>query len=180
MTLPVARRLLAGSLILVGAIGWYGLFSRTLYAAPHWIEPWDQVTREAAQIAGNGGIVIGNNPSFFFYRTYFTPSTNPMTNGYFAGFLPVSARASNIYTPQQWIDAGSPTSSTVAVFDGLSFGVPGPSMVEIRRTLSDRCNVVGVRGLVRDAGAEWKQRYQATTGHRVWRISVVTYGCAAQ
>jgi len=180
MALPSARRLLAGSLILVGAIGWYGIFSRKLYAAPHWIEPWDRVAREAAQVAGNGGIVIADNPSFFFYLTYFTPSTNPMTSGHFAGFLPVSVRAPNIYTPQQWIDAGSPTSSTIAVFDGPSFGAPGPSMVEIRRTLSVRCNVVGVRDLVRDAGAEWKQRYQATTGQRVWRISVVTYGCAAQ
>ena len=81
VTLPSARRLLAGSLILVGAIGWYGIFSRELYAAPHWIEPWDQVARQAAEVAGNGGIVIGNNPSFFFYLTYFTPSTNPATNG---------------------------------------------------------------------------------------------------
>jgi hypothetical protein len=66
MAPPSARRLLAGSLIVVGAIGWYGIFSRKLYAAPHWTEPWDQVAREAAQVAGNGGIVIGNNPSFFF------------------------------------------------------------------------------------------------------------------
>jgi len=65
MALPSARRWLAGSLILVGAIGWYGIFSRKLYAAPHWVEPWDQVAREAAEVARNGGIVIGNNPSFF-------------------------------------------------------------------------------------------------------------------
>lgn len=177
--LPAARRLLAGSLILVGAIGWYGIFSRKLYAAPHWVEPWDQVAREAAQVAGNGGIVIGNNPSFFFYLTYFTPSTNPVTNGYFAGSLPVSVRAPNVYTPQQWIDAGSPTSTTVAVFDGLSFGVPGPSMDEVRAALSARCKINGEEDLVRDSGAKWKQEYQPTTGQRVWRIRVVTYGCAA-
>jgi hypothetical protein len=53
---------------------------------------------------------------------------NPATQGYFAGVLPLSLHAPNIYTPQQWIDAGSPTSETVAVFDGLSSGVPGPSM----------------------------------------------------
>jgi hypothetical protein len=66
MAFPSARRLRAGSLIVIGAIGWYGIFSRKLYAAPHWIEPWDQMAREAARVAGNGGIVIGNNPSFLF------------------------------------------------------------------------------------------------------------------
>jgi len=180
MALPSARRLLAGSLIAAGAIGWYGIFSRTLYAAPHGTESWDQVAREAAEVAGNGGIVIGNNPSFFFYLTYFTASTDPTTNGYFAGLLPVSLHASNIYTPQQWIDAASPTSATAAVFDGLSFGVPGPSMEEIRAALSARCKTVREQDLVRDTGAKWKQEYQPTTGQRAWRIRVVTYACAAQ
>jgi hypothetical protein len=179
ITLPSARRLLAGALTLVGAIGWFGIFSRKLYAAPHWIEPWDQVAREAAEVAGNGGIVIGNNPSFFFYLTYLMPSTNPMTQGRFAGFLPLSLRAPNIYTPQQWIEAGAPTSSIVAVFDGLSFGVPPPSMDEIRGALNARCKTLGEQDLVRDTGAKWKQEYQPTTGQRVWRIRVVTYGCAA-
>jgi hypothetical protein len=180
MALPSARRWLAGALIFVGAIGWYGIFSRTLYAAPHWIEPWDQVARQASEVAGNGGIVIGNNPSFFFYLTYFTPSTSPVTKGYFAGLLPLSVRAPNVYTPQQWIAAGTPTSQTVVVFDGLSFGVPGPSMDEIRAALSSRCKTVGEQNLVRDTGAKWKQEYQPTTGQRVWRIRIVTYGCATQ
>jgi hypothetical protein len=180
MTLPLARRLLAGSLILVGAIGWYGIFSRKLYAAPHWIEPWDQVAREALQVAGNGWIVIGNNPSFFFYLTYFTPSTSPVTTGYFAGLLPLSLRARDVYTPQHWIDTGSPTSATVAVFDGLSFGVPGPSMDGVRAALSARCKVAGEQDLVRDTGAKWKQEYQPTTEQRVWRIRVVTCRCASQ
>jgi hypothetical protein len=91
MTPPSARRLVASSLVLVGAIGWYGIFSRELYAAPHWIEPWDQVARQAAEVAG---IVIGNNASFFFYLTYFTPSTSPATNGDFAI---VGARAQHLF-----------------------------------------------------------------------------------
>jgi hypothetical protein len=39
MTMASARRLLAGALVLAGTIGWYGIFSRKLYAAPRWIEP---------------------------------------------------------------------------------------------------------------------------------------------
>jgi Dolichyl-phosphate-mannose-protein mannosyltransferase len=180
MTLPSARRLLAGSLVLVGAIGWYGIFSRKLYAAPQWVEPWDQVARQAAEVASNGGIVIGNNPSFFFYLTYFMAATSPAANGNFAGILPSSARAPNIYSPQEWMEAGTPTKPVVVVFDGLSFGVPGPSMGEIRVALSARCKTVGEQDLVRDAGAKWKQEYQPTTGQRVWRIRVVTFEWAAQ
>jgi hypothetical protein len=179
-TLPSARRLLAGALVLACAIGWYGIFSRKLYAAPHWIEPWDQVARQAAEVAGNGEIVIGNNPSFFFYLTYLLPSTNPMTNRYYAGLLPTSLHAPDIYTPQQWISAGAPVKQTVAVVDGLSYWVPGPSMEEIRASLSSRCSKVGEEDLVRDTGAKWKQKYQPASGQREWRIKVVTYGCPPQ
>ena len=179
-TLPSARRLLVSALVLAGAIGWYGIFSRKLYAAPHWIEPWDQVARQAAQVAGNGGIVIGNNPSLFFYLTYLLPSTNPTTNRYYAGLLPASLHAPNIYTPQQWISAGAPVKQNVEVVDGLSYWVPGPSMEEIRASLSSRCTRVSEEDLVRDTGAKWKQKYQPASGQREWRIIVVTYGCAPQ
>jgi len=177
-TLPSARRFLAGALALAGAIGWYGIFSRKLYAAPHWIEPWDEVARQAAEVTANGGTVIGNNPSFFFYLTYLLPSTNPMTNRYYAGLLPTSVRAPNVYAPQQLISAGAPVNQTVAVVDGLSYWVPGPSMDEIRASLSSRCTQVSEEDLVRDSGAKWKQEYQPASGQRDWRIKVVTYRCA--
>jgi hypothetical protein len=179
-TLPSARRLLAGALLLAGAIGWFGIFSRKLYAAPRWIEPWEQVAREAAEVAGNGGTVIGNNPSFFFYLTYLLPSTNPTKNRHYAGMLPGSLHAPNIYTPQQWISAGAPVKQTVVVVDGLSYWVPGPSMDEIRKSLSSRCTQVSEEELARDTGAKWKQEYQPSSGQREWRIKVVTYGCAPQ
>lgn len=179
-TLPSARRLLAGALLLAGGIGWFGIFSRKLYAAPRWIEPWEQVAREAAEVAGNGGAVIGNNPSFFFYLTYLLPSTNPTTNRHYAGLLPGSLHAPNIYTPQQWISAGAPVKQTVVVVDGLSYWVPGPSMDEIRASLSSRCTQVSEEELARDTGAKWKQEYQPSSGQREWRIKVVTYGCAPQ
>jgi hypothetical protein len=179
-TLPSARRLLAGALLLAGAISWYGIFSRKLYAAPHWIEPWDQVARQAAEVTGSGGSVIGNNPSLFFYLTYLLPSTNPMTNRQYAGLLPNSLRAPNIYTPQQWILAGTPVKQTVAVVDGLNYWVPGPSMEEIRASLSSRCTQRTEADLVRGTGARWKQKYQPASGQREWRIRVVIYGCPPQ
>jgi hypothetical protein len=180
MTPASARRLLAGTLLLVGAIGWFGTFSRRLYAAPRGIEPWEQVARETAEVTGNAGTVIGNNPSFLFYLTYLLPSANPMTNRNFAGLLPSSLHAPNIDTPQQWISAGAPIKQTVAVVDGLRYWVPGPSMDEIRASLSSRCTQVSEEQLARDTGAKWKQEYQPSSGQWEWRIRVVTYGCAPQ
>ena len=174
-----ARRWLASSLAAVGAIGWFGIFSRNLYAAPHWIEPWNRVSVRAAEVASSGGVVIANNPSLFFYLTYRLPSTDPVRNGHFAGVLPATVRAANIYSPQEWIDAGSPVAQTVAVFDGLSYGVPGPSMEEIRHALNSRCASTGEDHLVHDSGARWKQEYQPVSGQREWRIQVNQYSCSA-
>jgi hypothetical protein len=53
-------------------------------------------------------------------------------------------------------------------------------MKEIRNALSARCKTVGEQDLVRDAGAKWRREYQLTTGQRVWRSRVVTFGCAVQ
>ena len=174
-----ARRWLASSLAAVGAIGWFGIFSRNLYAAPHWIEPWNRVSVRAAEVASSGGVVIANNPSLFFYLTYRLPSTDPVRNGHFAGVLPATVRAANIYSPQEWIDAGSPVAPTVAVFDGLSYGGPGPSMEEICHALNSRCASAGEDHLVHDSGARWKQEYQPVSGQREWRIQVNQYSCSA-
>lgn len=175
--LPTARRCLTLSLILVAAIGWYGIFARNLYAGPHWVEPWEQVSLRAAEVARSGGIAIGNNPSLFFYLTYRLPSTNPSLNGHFTGFLPTSLRAPNVFTPQQWVDAGRPLANKVVLYDGLSFEVPGATMDDVRQLLSPPCQAAGEEHLVHDSGARWKQEYQPITGQRAWRIQISTYSC---
>jgi hypothetical protein len=103
-----------------------------------------------------------------------------MTNKYYAGLLPGSLRAPNIDTPQQWISARAPVKQTVVVADGLNYWVPGPSMEEIRASLSSRCTQVSEEELARDTRAKWKQEYQPSSGRREWRIKVVTHGCAPQ
>jgi hypothetical protein len=176
VSLPFARRWLVASLAVVAAIGWYGIFSRKFYSAPHWVEPWEQIAREAADAANHGGVVIGNNPSFFFYLTYLLPATNPVTQDHFSGLLPDSVHAPDIYNPQQWIDAGSPSGTTTVLVDGLSFQVPGPPIGHLRPSLNARCKTINERRLVRDSGAKWKELYGPATGQRAWRIEVITYG----
>jgi hypothetical protein len=69
------RSVLVVTLAMTTGVGWYGIFSRRLYAAPHWIESWQPVAQQAAEIVRNHGIVIGDNPSFFFYLAYLVPTT---------------------------------------------------------------------------------------------------------
>ena len=178
---PSARRWLTACLGLIGAIGWYGILARNVYAAPHWLEPWDQVARQAANLSSHKTIVVGNNPSFFFYLTYLLPDTSPIKTGQFAGLIPDSIRVPNIYAPEQWSDAGAPTGPSIVLFDGLGIGWPGPSMMDdIRSSLNDRCLMVGEQRLVRDFGAEWKRRFRPDEGYGTWRIRITTYDCSVK
>src|SRR6185437_2296263 len=94
-------RILLPALLFIAAIGWYGILSRTWYAAPHWIEPWEAIAQDTAAIIRGGGIVIGNNPSFFFYLTYDLARGSNQNSG-FDGLLPDSTRRPNVYDAQQW------------------------------------------------------------------------------
>lgn len=183
------RRILAAALAIIGAIGWFGIFSRRYYAAPRWLEPWNAVAGRAAAEIENGGLIIGNNNSFFFYLTNHLAESNPGTNRAanaaadsikrkFSGYLPLSVRVANVYTPQQWVAAGRPVNQNTWLFDGVSFQVPGPSMDELRAWLGARCQIVNQEQLVHDTGAEWKRKYQPSTGQREWRIQEVQYNCA--
>ena len=104
-------------------IGWFGIFSRKLYAAPRWIEPWDNIPQHAAEVIHNGGIVIGNNPSFFFYMTYTLPDSDAVASHSFAGLLPKIRRA-GVYDPTQWLDVGRPLGPTTLLIKGLHFDIP--------------------------------------------------------
>ena len=66
----VWRRVMAVSLAVVAGIGWYGVFARVYYATPIFIEPWGDLAVEAGSAIRQGGVVVGNDPSFFLYLTY--------------------------------------------------------------------------------------------------------------
>lgn len=174
-----SRVWLVASLSVAGAIGWYGILSRDMYAAPHWVEPWEKVAQNAAAIVSDGGVVISNSSAFFFYMTYLSPSTNPVTTGHFRGLLPTSVRAPRIFTPQQWIDAGQPVGRSIVLINGLAYQAQGASIESVRPALDARCKAIKEEQQVRDAGVKWKQRFSPETGQRAWRIQISTYaGCA--
>lgn len=170
----LARRILLPALLFIAAIGWYGIFSRTWYAAPHWIEPWGTIAQDTAAITRGGGIVIGNNPSFFFYLTYDLARGSNQSGG-FDGLLPESTRRPNVYDAQQWIEAGHPAALRTILVKGLPSDSAG--MQEAERWLNDRCVLQNTRQMVHDPGAEWKQRYAPEAGQLPWRIQIVSYAC---
>lgn len=180
-TLPkdfVWRRLTVLSLIVVSAIGWYGVFVRTLYAAPRWIEPWNDVASDAAGTARAGGVVIGNNPSFFFYLTYLLPDrSDPRAATQFLGLLPDSTRREGVYDPQQWLAEGNRLSATVFLVKGLHYGIPETPTAEAERYLDYHCTLTGVEKKVYDPGAAWKARFAPDTRQIPWRIQLRSYSC---
>jgi hypothetical protein len=172
-----ARRVLSGALLVIAAIGWYGIVSRAWYAAPHWIEPWETISQESANLTRSGGIVIGDNPSFFFYLTYALPPVTTENGQNFDGLLPDSTRRRNVYNGPQWLTAGRPVAARMFLVKGPHYQIPAAPMDEAEHWLNGRCVVENTERMVHDPGAEWKQRFAPDTGQVPWRIEVVTYGC---
>lgn len=172
-----ARRALATALLFIAVIGWYGILSRNLYAAPHWLEPWETIAQSAADLARTGGIVIGDNPSFFFYLTSDLSPNGSEGARSFAGLLPDSIQRPNVYDAPQWIAAGRPVTPRMLVVKGLHFQVPGAPMDVAEDWLNLRCILEGRQRLVHDPGAELKQRFDPELGQVPWRIEILAYAC---
>jgi hypothetical protein len=175
------RRTFAGLTVLIVAIGWFGIFDRNLYSAPHWVEPWSGIAAQAADAVRDGGIVIGNNSSFFFYLTYLLESENLPAAQAFSGFLPYSTRRSHVYSPEQWLADGDsthhPMAPQVLLVKGLHFGTPDTATDQTQQWLGANCNLVQDRQLVHDPGAELKLRYGPAENQKPWRIEIRVYGC---
>jgi hypothetical protein len=171
------RHVLAVTLVITTAIGWYGIFSRRLYAAPHWIETWEPVAQQAAETVRKNGTVIGDNPSFFFYLTYLlldSRSTVPGSEN-FSGYLPGSMQIPGVYDAPHWVAANRPVTSVVFLVDGLHFNMP--SVDEPERWLDKNCTMVKSKQMVHDTGSQWKQRFAEGIDQPEWRILVKTYSC---
>jgi hypothetical protein len=177
---PSGRRALAGALVLVAGIGWFGILSRRFYAAPHWVEPWESIAGRAADVIHAGGVVIGSNPSFFFYLSYLLPTQSIASGasgaGGFAGLLPDSVRSAGVYTARQWAEAGHPAGTTTLLVKGLHYSRSADLTEEPEHWLDAHCSATNEEKLVRDPGAELKERYTRIPQPE-WRIEIRTYAC---
>jgi hypothetical protein len=162
---------------LIAAAGWYGLYVRRLYAAPRFFEPWEIVAQEAADTVRNGGLVIGNNPSFFFYLTYAVPIPESPSGFRFEGVVTKGVQHPQIWEASAWEQAGRPLRPNVL----WVFGMPGPEqgsvMGSAREWLDAHCEARNVRYLARDPGYEAKQRFAPQIGQLLWRVEIHAYRC---
>ena len=177
LRMALIRRVLVISLAIPAAIGWFGICARNLYAAPRWVEPWPQIARQSALVVQGNGIVIGNNPSFFFYLTYSLHAEGQHGNGQFAGFLPSSVRVPGIYDAGQWVAANRPTARTVELVKGVHYSISATPTQEAEVWLGQHCNLQGVEREIPDPGVAWKRRYAPQIDQPDWRVEVRTYAC---
>jgi hypothetical protein len=176
---PWARPSLALALLIVGGLGWSGIYMRRYYSTPQFLEPWAQVAGEAANKIQTGATAISNSRAFFFYLTY---AVRPPTSGpesKMEGLLPDFASQPNVKSPQQWLSGGHPLAPTMLWIHGTDSPEPDTSMDDASRELDHSCGSRISRLMAHDAGFAWKQRFLSESVGSQWRIESREYDCAS-
>ncbi|HWF12939.1 MAG TPA: hypothetical protein VG272_04325 [Candidatus Acidoferrales bacterium] len=168
---------LAGALLLIGAAGWYGIYSKRYYSAPRFVEPWQEIAADAANQINSGATVIADHPSFLFYLTYYLRV--PAQNGpwRFEGLLPDSVTHPQVFSPHGWLSAGHPTRGKMMVIRA-GRDLDGTDPIDNAIKLLDQtCGSISSRLRMRDTGYAWKQRFFPNLGEPLWRIEIREYDC---
>jgi Dolichyl-phosphate-mannose-protein mannosyltransferase len=167
------RMVFSGAVAVVMLIGWFGIFARRFYSAPRFVEPWHEVAAEAAERSRSGAVVIGNNPSFFFYLTYaLHPPGQP------GGWeMLQNSSGSGVFDAEDWIEIGRPLRHEVFLVRGM----PGPLSAgpswDDEQWLNSHCVLMASRQLLRDPAAELKARFLPELGELPWRVRTRDYFC---
>ena len=168
---------LAAALLIIGAAGWYGIYSRRYYSAPRFIEPWQEVAGDAAAKISGGATVIADHPSFLFYLTYLLRVPNQNGPWKFEGLLPDSVKHPQVYSPAGWLAAGHPTSGKMILVRGGRDPGGNEPIDDAARQLDQSCGSISSRLRMRDEGYKWKQRFFPQLGEPQWRIEIREYDC---
>jgi hypothetical protein len=170
---------LAASLLIVGGIGWYGIYTHRYYSAPRFIEPWQEIAADAASKIGGGATIISDRPPLLLYLTYFLRV--PAQNGpwQFEGMLPDQVKHPQVYSPAGWLATGhSPAGKIILVRRGSD--TDGNAAVDqVSHQLDQSCGSISSRLRMRDDGYKWKQRWFPELHDPQWRIEIREYDCDA-
>src|SRR4029077_1541925 len=130
---------LAAALLIIGAAGWYGIYSRRYYSATRFTEPWQEVASDAAAKIRDGATVIADHPSFLFYLTYFLRV--PQQNGpwIFEGLVTDQVSYPQVYAPERWIAAAHPASGKIILVRGGTDSADEGSIASAARELDQSC-----------------------------------------
>jgi hypothetical protein len=169
---------LALSLGMVAAVGWYGVSARQYYSAPRFLEPWEMVARDAAEAVRGGAMLVGNNPSFFFYLTYALQAPESTRPWRFSGILTQTVQHPQVLEAEAWEAAGRPLRPLMYWVRGMPGPETGTPIAAAGDWLDARCPGRSVRYLARDPGYSWKQRFAPELNQLLWRVEVRQYACA--
>jgi hypothetical protein len=167
------------ALLLIGGIGWYGVYARRYYAAPRFIEPWERTAQDAAAKIRGGAMIIANNPSFFFYLTYILRVPENGATWKFAGMLPDQVQHPQVKSPEQWLASGHPFAPSLIWVRGMGGQITEGPMEQAAQELDHGCGARTSRLFMRDEGYKWKQRIFPERDELPWRIEVREYDCGA-
>jgi hypothetical protein len=168
---------LALSLGVVAAVGWYGISARSYYAAPRFLEPWQSVASDAAEAVRGGALIVGNNPSFFFYLTYALQAPESSRPWHFSGVLTGTVRHPQVWDAGDWEAAGRPLRPLVLWVRGMPGPETGTTIAAAGDWLDQHCPGRSVRYLARDPSYESKQEFAPDISQLLWRIEVRQYSC---
>jgi hypothetical protein len=162
---------------LVAAIGWYGFYTRSFYATPRFFEPWESVAQDAAEAVRGGGLIVGNNPSFFFYLTYALQIPQSPAGFRFSGIVTQTIQHPQVWDPGDWEQAGRPLRSNVLWIRGMPGAPPGSPMYDAGQWLDAHCGSRTVHYLDRDPSYQAKQRFAPEIDQLMWRVEIHAYDC---
>ena len=168
---------LAAALLLIGATGWYGIYSRRYYSAPRFLEPWQEVAADAGAKISGGATVISDRPAFLLYLTYFLRVPSQSGPWKFAGLLPDNVRHPQVYSPVGWLSAAHPPSGKMILVRQGSDGAGSQPVDQVVHQLDQACGSISSRLRLRDAGYKWKQRFFPQFRAPQWRIEIREYDC---
>src|ERR1700722_3356322 len=170
---------LAAALLVIGAAGWYGIYSKRFYSAPQFIEPWQEIAADAANQISGGATGIADHPSFFFYLTYYLRLPIQNVPWRFEGLLPDSVTHPQVFSPQGWLNAGHPTHGKMMVIRAGRYLSGTDPIDQAINQLDQSCGSISSRLRMRDTGYAWKQRFFPNLGEPLWRIEIREYDCNA-
>jgi dolichyl-phosphate-mannose-protein mannosyltransferase len=174
-----ARIGLPVALLIIGGIGWYGIYTRRYYSAPRFIEPWPKIAQETVDKIHGGAMVIADNPSFLFYLTYTLPAPQSSSPWKFLGLLPEQILDPHVKFPEQWLAAGHPISPAMVWIRGVGGARTVEPMDASADQLGRSCGAQTSRMTMRDSGYEWKKRIFPEAVELQWRIEVRDYDCTS-
>jgi hypothetical protein len=173
-----ARRILAAVVAAVFLIGWIGIFRRSYYAAPRFIEPWQQIADTAATRARFGWTVVSNSQPFFFYLTYALRVPPESGSGWrYRGTVTESVSAPHVFEVGDWIEAGYPVTPELYFVRGAPGPLEAPPAWDAEQWLRKHCQTESEEMETPDAGAALKSRFVPEAGGLAWRIRAFEFAC---